>query len=996
MASDGLQRVYIPNTAYPSAEVVAKSIYSGVTGTTYSALKFGYDQSEQHVYRAIITVKLPMLEDIYRDVTTGLYNSDTPVGDIDNIALRIDPDLSITNMGKYHVYKVKKRLSQYSQGINNVVSTAGAHSTHHISTDTVSWLGYAQSEMNKDSSVDADAAGTVAGTLFWHTPGAFVKGIKVQDAAGTKTPTGSSSPDLDQATDYGHGANGIIHMFNVEDHGSNNTFMIPLKPLLEADSLTWGDTFQLLIKHEGAVDNGIGTVTVDTEWGDEAHTGDGDTDDAADETLVTCSASTFGGVVSSSLVMVEIIYKDAPPTKPIIKMSADPIDFRTPIITFSTFPTDSDLQTVALHHNTSEVFTFNGGGSDTRTALSTFNADSYRDLQGTTFLNTAGTTKYYLTAIASDNTSYVQGNVIKKGRMQCSGAIASTTNVGTSVTLTITGTHGDYSGKFVKYAVNWDSGASDTIDDYKVGTLTEEGTSATVTHTYDTNGVFQVKLFTIDRDGFRSDKVNAANTTVVTPNASGETDREAVAKLSVNRDTAMRARYGDNFSVITLSGAQGYAVGSDQRIGTYLFKHNNTNDATPLTANPLNNNNEGFNAASNTIKLKCNQDGRDETVLKVWGWCSVEADGTPTPDNVAAFDHYEWQVHPVSPSATKNTVGTQAQTAAPEDVYYKSVDFVALDAIDAADNGATDLVGVVNRYILVDGGGNIINSEIRGTANDYSFGGYITSTITAAFHDTNKTITRSSGDFFDDGFVVGDIVQIAGMLEDSVNNIFTKITALSATVMTVEDDLEDGDGSDSGVVIYKAQGPTLQVASYDETAPDFTHKVVPININQTAAVNSIEKGGADGTNNAPVSLEVTQSVTFESEEYHTYDFDTEADAGNISIQNAQLSRRGGLAGTMPLGQGRYPITPTRTTLGLPTMTISLRAHTQTGYRKLWNLIQGDRYEWSTIDSKKIDSPDTAFRQLRLKIIDGTLNKDPTLASEYTANINFLVIGELVT
>ena len=35
--------------------------------------------------------------------------------------------------------------------------------------------------------------------------------------------------------------------------------------------------------------------------------------------------------------------------------------------------------------------------------------------------------------------------------------------------------------------------------------------------------------------------------------------------------------------------------------------------------------------------------------------------------------------------------------------------------------------------------------------------------------------------------------------------------------MTVEDDLEDGDGSDSGGVIYKAQGPTLQVSSYDET-----------------------------------------------------------------------------------------------------------------------------------------------------------------------------------
>jgi len=991
MASDGLQRLFIPNTSLPSAEVVAKSIFidnddgSGVD-TTGDYLKFGYDDANKITYRGIITVKLPLLEDVFGDVTTGLYNSDTPVGDIENIAIRLDPSISRTNIGKYHVYKIKKRSTQFATGINGTFTTAGGHSTNHISTDTVTWNGYADSEMNKDSDVD----GHSAGTIFWHTSGAFVKGIATQGASGVKTPTGSGSPDLDQTTDYGHGANGIIHMFNVENHSSSNTLTIPLKKLLESDSFTWGDTFQLLIKHEGKVDEGIGQADGgdgDANWGDE-HSITGT------ETMITCEASTFGSSVSSSLVQVEIIYKDAPPTKPIIKLSADPKDFRTPIVTFTTFPSDADLQTVALHHNTSNAFTFDGGGSDVRTNLTSFNSETYRDLESTNFLNTAGTKNYFLTAIASDNTSHIQGNVINKGRMQCSGAIASTTSIGTQVTLTVTGSNGDFSGKFIKVGVNWNSGASDDISDYRVVTLTEESTTAQITHTYDTSGVFQVKLFTVDRDGFRSNKTNAANTTVVKP--IGTTDREAVAKLSVSRDTAVRARYGDSFSVITLSGAQGYAVGSDKRIGTYLFKHNNGSDANPLTTNPLGNNNDSFNSVSAIVKLRCNQAGRDDTVLKVWGWCSVEADGTPVADNSANFDHYEWQVHSVSPHASANTVGTQAQTGG-EDVYYKSVEFVALDAIDADDNGTATSTGTVNRYVLVDGAGNIINSEIRGTANDYSFGGYITTgDITVAFHDTNKTITRSSGSFLTDGFEVGDVVMIGGMLEDSVNNIFTKITALTATIMTVEDDLEDGDGSNANVKIFKAQGPTLQVASYDESAPTFTHKIVPININQSSAVNDIEKGGADATNNAPVSTEVTQQVIFESEEYHTYDFDTEADARNISITSAQLSRRGGISGVMPLGQGRYPISPTRTSLGLPTMTISVRAHTQAGYRKLWNLIQGDRYEWSTIDSKKVDSPDNSFRQLRLKIIDGTLNKDPSLANEYTANLNFLVIGELVT
>jgi len=981
MASNGLQRLFIPNSSMPTAEVVAKTISDASVDTTNNYLKFGWDDTAEKYYRGIITVKLPLLEDVFGDVTTGLYNSDTPVGDIENIAIRLDPSNQLTNIGKYHIYKIKKYSTQFATGINGSFSTAGGHSTNHISTDTVTWNGYADSEMNKDSDVD----GHEDGTIFWQTAGAFVKGTAAKMAVNAGT-------DLDQGTDYGHGANGIIHMFNVENHGSSNTLTIPLKPLLDGDSFTWGDTFQLLIKHEGAVNEGYGQSDSgddgDAEWGDEAHNNV--------ETLITCTASTFGSTVSSSLVQVEIIYKDEPPAKPIIKLSADPTDFITPIVTFSTFPSDADLQNVALHFNTSNAFTFNASpGSEVRTVLSTFNAESYRDLESTTFLNTAGTKNYFLTAIANDNTSYVQGNVINKGRMQCSGAIVSTTSIGTQVTLTVTGSNGDYSGKFAKVGVNWNSGASDNTSDYRIVTLTEEATSTTITHTYDASGVFQVKLFTVDRDGFRSGKTNAPNTTTVKP--IGTTDRAAVAKLSTNRDTVVRARYGDSFSVVTLSGAQGYAVGSDKRVGTYLFKHNNSSDANPLTTNPLGNNNDSFNAVSAIVKLRCNQAGRDGTSLKVWGWCSVEADGTPIADNSANFDHYEWQVHSISPHASANTVGTQAQTAAPEDVYYKSVEFVALDAIDAADNGTATSVGTVNRYVLVDGAGNIINSEIRGTADDYSFGGYITSgDITVVFHDTNKTIERSSGSFLTDGFEVGDIVMIGGSLEDSVNNIFTKITVLTATIMTVEDDLEDGDGSNANVKILKAQGPTLQVAAYDESAPTFTHKIVPININQSAAVNDIEKGGADATNNTPVSTEVTQQVTFESEEYHTYDFDTEADAGNISILTASLSRRGGITGSMPLGQGRYPISPTRTSLGLPTMTISLRAHTQAGYRKLWNLIQGDRYEWSTIDSKKVDSPDTAFRQLRLKMIDGSLNKDPSLASEYTANINFLVIGELVT
>ena len=973
MSLNGTNVIFLPNTDYPTCEIVAKTITSDDPDTTTNDLKFGYDDTASNAYRGIITIKLPQQYDIFGDTTKPLYNSDTPVGSIVDMAIEVDISNAITNLGKYAVYLVEKKASQFQLGVGGSYTLVCLMLQNIFLQIQVTWNGYADSEMRKDNTIDGDNTDAGIGTLEWFTPGAFVMG-RTADAY-------SSGTDLDQSTNYGHGPNGIIHYFNCEDAAINP--QIPLASLLEAKSYTWGDTFQLLIKHEGKDSNAN-----DDHWGSESH--------LSEETLVDCTAGTFSSSVTSSFVKLTLVYDDAPPTKPIIKMTADTNDFITPIVTFSTFPTDADLQTVKLHWSHSTTFTTDSSGTgEGNVNLTSFNKDEYRDLKGTGFLSN-NPQQYYLTAIATDNSSSIQGNYVGKKRIQCSGSFVSTTSVGSSVTLTVTGTGGDYGGKFTKVGVNWDSGTSDDISDYRIVTLTEEATSTTITHTYDTSGVFQVKIIAIDRDGFRSDKTNVTGITTVKPNAGGEADRAAVAKLSVNRDTAVRARYGDSFSVITLSGAQGYAVGSDKRIGTYLFKHNNAVDATPLTTNPLGNNNNSFNSASNIVKLRCNQAGRADTVLKVWGWCSVEADGTPVADDSANFDHYEWQVHSVSPDASANTVGTQAQTGG-EDVYYKSVEFVALDTLDPDDNGTTTSVGTVNRYVLVDGADNIINSEIRGTANDYSFGGYITTgDITVEFHDTNKTIERTSGSFLTDGFEVGDVVMIGGLLEDSVNNIFTKITALTATVMTVEDDLEDGDGSNANVKIFKAQGPTLQVASYDESSPTFTHKIVPININQSSTTTDIEKGGADATNNAPVSTEVTQQVLFESEEYHTYDFDTEANAGNISILSANLSRRGGLAGTMPIGQGRYPVSPIRTSLGLPTMTMSLRAHTQAGYRKLWNLIQGDRYEWSTIDSKQVDSPDTAFRQLRLKIVDGTLNKDPSLANEYTANINFLVIGELVT
>ena len=527
MAVNGTNRIYIPNSEYTTARVNAYSMFGGDTDLITAGVRFGYTTAggsgaQTGAYRAVLTITLPEIYDVHGDTTKTLFNSDSPVGAITDLVVELNPSGDRSNSGKYAVYYVKKHLRQHKPGINGAVGTGLPHSTKHVQMDRLTWDGYADSEMQAGNTVDDDhtTTGGVAsawGFLEWAVPGGFLKG-PAADSTG--------AADLDQATDYGHGPNGKIHLFNCENAGIN--IYIPLLDLVAAKSLTWGDTFQLLIKHEGQIHD-ASNVLEDAEWGDEAG--------ATTVNDITCAASTFGSAVSSNIAAVHIIYEDAPPTKPIIKMVADATDFITPIITFDTFPTDADLQTVKLHWNTSNTFTTaSTGGAEGNANLTSFNKDEYRDLKGTAFLATQNQ-QYYVTAIAADNVSYVQGNSIGKKRMTCSGSLSAGTAIGTELTLTITGANGDYAGKFIKYGVNWNgdgTATNDSISDYNIATLDEEATSATITHTFDKSigGNYNINIFTVDRDGFRSDFTQGATRNIVVSNP--------VAKLNASRDSLVR------------------------------------------------------------------------------------------------------------------------------------------------------------------------------------------------------------------------------------------------------------------------------------------------------------------------------------------------------------------------------------------------------------------------------------------------------------------------
>lgn len=187
--------------------------------------------------------------------------------------------------------------------------------------------------------------------------------------------------------------------------------------------------------------------------------------------------------------------------------------------------------------------------------------------------------------------------------------------IGQEATLTISGfsDSGDSSAaNFVKYGVNWDGNSSpesnDSLSDYSLVTLAEPANSITVKHTYDKAQAYKINVFVVDSKGFRSDF-----TTIATPTVPSSVP---VAKLNVSRDSAIRAKYGDDFSVVTLSLAHSYAVGSDKKLLNFGFKHDITNTTIPVSTNPIENNNIHFNEVSKRIRVTCNQNACDSTVLK--------------------------------------------------------------------------------------------------------------------------------------------------------------------------------------------------------------------------------------------------------------------------------------------------------------------------------------------------------------------------------------------
>ena len=676
--------------------------------------------------------------------------------------------------------------------------------------------------------------------------------------------------------------------------------------------------------------------------------------------------------------------------------------------------------------------------------------------------------------------------------------------------------------KFTKIRVNWDSGTSDTDEDYAVyemqdlSPVLDNSSNVVVSHVYHTSGAKVVKVQVEDENGFRSDKGNIT----------GEQPDVKVglptAILSPSTTKVTQAKYGDRTTAITLSGQQSRTSGSDKLIQHYGWAYAPTDlTNTICTSNALDNDNTVFDDGSKQVKIGAlSAVDNDDTVFKIFGLASFRSNGVGVADtDNTNFDHYAYTSATASPLAfdidARPNIGAAAVDAAGNAVFFKEIEcvvcttkaanedntifscrryilvtnespnqnintnlfytsnttaslpnanttvnespFAADDEImthTAADDNdikEPDIikVGSEDMFVHVESGNDFL--VMRGyngttptehangteifeyrTANRYKWGGYarvigtnINFTAAGVINITGNIDTlRSSSDqncWMDNGFYVGDIIKVASSTSDngtflspkfykiaSFNrngdfyneiNIETNPSNLTADERSYVSTTLVADTDETNVEILRHDStskPSITAAIHNSAGNDDAVRFyMAVFDNETTRFNATNKGTT--TNNHSLSFHWSEDdVEIRAVAPETLDLDTLASNSNIAIEKVAIARSGGITAQMPLGIRRYPVGVTRTKLGIPKVTVQAKALDQTGYRALFSLVEGNRYDYVFLDSKKLDSPTTSYRTLRMRLESGNLTKDTTDPNVYLANLNFVILGEDVT
>ena len=131
-------------------------------------------------------------------------------------------------------------------------------------------------------------------------------------------------------------------------------------------------------------------------------------------------------------------------------------------------------------------------------------------------------------------------------------------------------------------------------------------------------------------------------------------------------------------------------------------------------------------------------------------------------------------------------------------------------------------------------------------------------------------------------------------------------------------------------------------------------------------------------------------TTFRDQTY--LDLNASADSGFIAIQNASLTRSGGIGAAMPLGERRYPPGAVHTKHGLPKLSMTVRVVDSTGFNRMYRLLNNS-YNYAVYQHH--DTSFASWVKYRLKMESFTVNRDPQNLQHQVINLSFFIVGEEV-
>ena len=480
------------------------------------------------------------------------------------------------------------------------------------------------------------------------------------------------------------------------------------------------------------------------------------------------------------------------------------------------------------------------------------------------------------------------------------------------------------------------------------------------------------------------------------------------ASISASRgETALASTAGDRESAVVLSGTNSRAFGAGKTIKHYKWTCTQEAAGDIVTSGVLDINNEALEPASRKLYARCNKDGYTSAVITVVGLASFDADGTSIADDVGGFNdgYYKYVKATVSPGDTGYTTaaGAGSSWAAPAvssgEIYFKQVDFAYLTTVDgtasaseiyqifSSDEDGTeptahDKSRCVVPKLCVDTdqtiwGGLTTIAATAGSGGTTGYGARIKANVSNQRFES--VAAGGHENFITDGFAPGDFIIVKGGFTSANQGMYLidKVELSSGTYhMYVDTSFKKIDSTETVTQTTKKEmyvtKPSISLACESDATETF---------------NLIATDTADA--DSPTAL-----VNIPFKVPASLDLDAAHNAGNISIQSTQITRKATLNANMPIGMRRYPVGTMHTKYGLPTLTMSVRVMDDTGFAYLTQLID-NRYSFAKYAYNKITSSETTYVTYKLKLQSWALNKKPEQQSHEVYNLTFVIAGESI-